>query len=113
MPFYVKGELLTLHSDKIFVKSQEKLVIINQETGLLICSFEIPDIKICQVIVDFAKEKYLVYNKFNKLSYYNHKGELQQDNKIRFNSVVFDTFKYSITGHFAFLNADKNLVLVV
>ncbi len=115
--FYIKDDLITIQSEKMYLKSQEKVSIIDINNGEVISSIKFPDVpnlKTVTICVDFNKEKYLVYNGFNKLSYYNSKGEKLVDNKLRQNSRLnFEMFQYSKSGHFGFINMDKNIILIV
>jgi hypothetical protein len=110
-PYFVKDDVITIACNKIFTRHEDRIILLNLETGESIASFQIPDLRKSCVYVDFNKEKYLVYNGFNKLSYYNHKGELLTENKLRQNEN-FEIFQYSKSGHFAFINKAKNLCLI-
>lgn len=112
-PYYLQEEILAIHTKKIFVKNLDSINIIDQTNGLLISSVRIPNIRLSTVLVDFHKEKYLVYNGFNKLSYFNSKGELLAENKLRHESLNFDQFQYSRSGHFGFISTEKNIMVII
>ncbi|RNA24103.1 hypothetical protein BpHYR1_008928 [Brachionus plicatilis] len=111
-PFYLKGEVVGINDLKIFVKCENELRLISRSSGELLSKVTFDDLKASKICLDYYKEKYIVFNGFDKVSYYNHKGELITCNKLR-TGQVFDQFKFSRSGHFAFINHKKNLVLVI
>ena len=110
--FYIKGEVVGINDLKIFVKNENELRLISRSNGDLLSKITFDDLKTSKICLDYHKEKYIVFNGFDKVSYYNHKGELIISNKLR-SGLTFDQFKFSRSGHFAFINHKKNLVLVI
>ncbi|CAF1067979.1 unnamed protein product [Brachionus calyciflorus] len=110
--FYVKDEIFAITDMKIFVKMENEVRLLNRANGEFLCKIDFDDLKISTIFLDFNKEKYLVFNGFDKLSYYNHKGELIISSKLRIKEV-FNQFQYSRSGHFAFINNKKNIILVI
>ena len=103
-PFYIKGTIFSINNDKIYIKYENSIRILNKESGELMCSFNVSNLKGSTTIyLDYHKEKYIVFNGYNKISYYNHKGDLLFQNKLRENDI-FDEFQYTTSGHFGFVS---------
>lgn len=111
-PYYLKGEVVGINDLKIFVKFENELRLISRSNGELLSKITFDDLKASKICLDYCKEKYIVFNGFDKVSYFNHKGEMIISNKLR-SGHVFDYFKFSRSGHFAFVNHKENLVLVI
>ena len=111
--FYVKGELLAVNDHKVFVRDKQDIRVMSYSTGKLLYKFSIGDLDDkCVVRLDYHTEKFLVFNGYEKLSYYNHEGALIVSNKLRFHEK-FDGFQHSLYGNFAFVNCEKKLMLVI
>lgn len=113
-PFYVKGEIVAITLEKIYVRLEDTLRILTADKGELIHSIVIDTLiqPKSRIFLDTHREKYIVYNGFEKIAYHNHKGVELKSNKLR-NSVPYDGFFYTITGHFGFIDEKNNAILVI
>ena len=111
-PYYLKDEIVAIANEKIYVKMDNELRIISCGTGDLLSKISIIDLKTSRIYLDYNKEKFVTFNGFNKISYFNHLGELIVENKLRHHET-FDEFHFTKSGHFAFLNTEKRLLLAI
>lgn len=113
-PFYVKEEIIAINAEKIFVKYDSVLRLVCRNTGLILNTIEkIDNLKQSTIFLDYQKEKYIVFNGYDKVTYYNHKGEQITHNKLRNVNKKFHEFQFSRSGHFAFINYDECTILVI
>jgi hypothetical protein len=115
-------ELITIQPEKMFVKNGEEVRLVNLKTGDVhegnvthhVKFSGLQNLNNVTVFVDYNKEKYLVYSGFNKLSYFSSRGELMAENKIRKSSeLTYELFQFSKSGHFGFVCAKKNIILII
>ncbi len=111
-PYYIKNEIVTIDNQKIYVKLDDELRILCINSGEVLSKINIIDLKISKIYLDQKREKFLLFNGYNKLSYFNHLGTLLVDNKLRFDEN-FNEFQFTRSGHFAFINTNKNFLLAI
>ena len=111
-PYYIKNEIVTIDNQKIYVKLDDELRILCINSGEILSKINIVDLKISKIYLDQKREKFLLFNGYNKLSYFNHLGNLLVDNKLRFDEN-FNEFQFTRSGHFAFINTNKNYLLAI
>lgn len=110
--FFVKDEIFAITNQKIYVRYQNEIRLLCRFNGELLSKIAIDDLKTSQIYLDFNKEKYIMYNFSNRLSYYNHKGEMIKSTILKTNEC-FNEFQYSKSGHFGFIDKKKNLILII
>jgi hypothetical protein len=111
-PYYLKNEIVTIDNQKIYVKLDDELRILCINSGEILSKINIVDLKISKIYLDQKREKFLLFNGYNKLSYFNHLGVLLVDNKLRFDEN-FNEFQFTRSGHFGFINTDKKYLLAI
>lgn len=112
--YFVKDELFAITKEKIFSKFKNVIRVTCLATGELLHVIDkIDAITQATIHLDFNKEKYIVFNGFNLVSFHNHKGEIIASNKLRKVNVKIDEFQFSRSGHFAFINYEKCIVIVI
>ena len=116
-PYYVKEEVIAITNEKIFVRDENLIRLICRKTGTqLYLVDKIDDLKTSTVFLDYNKEKYIVFNGYDKVVYYNHKGDVIAQNKLRNNDILkekINEFQFSRSGHFAFINYDTCKMIVI
>ena len=113
-PFYVKEEIIAINAEKLFVKDSGVLRQVCRNTGAILNTIEkIDELKQSKIFLDYHKEKYIVFNGYDKVVYYNHKGDQITFNKLRNVKKKFHEFQFSRSGHFAFINYDDCTMLVI
>ena len=111
--FFLKGTIVALNSEKIFVKYEYDLRVVSMGKGELLYKFTFNDIVTSHIFLDYHTEKYIAFNGYRKLSYYNHEGKLITDNKIRIFEQDFDEFQITKSGHFAFVDHKKKFMAII
>ena len=113
-PYYVRGDIFAICNEKIYVKHESEIRLVSRTSGELLVAYEVlsENLKNVKIFLDNNKEKYVLFNRFNKISYLNHKGELIGENKLR-DSDFYDDFQYTKSGHFAFVDYKRDTVLIL
>ena len=111
--FFLKGKIIAFNSEKIFVKYEYDLRVVSMAKGELLYKFTFNDIVTSHILLDYHTEKYIAFNGYRKLSYYNHEGKLITDNKIRIFEQDFDEFQLTKSGHFAFVDHKKHFMAII
>jgi hypothetical protein len=111
--FFIEGSVFAIENDKVYTKYENTVSVLAKASGNVLHQFDLDDLITSRIFLDFDKEKFLVFNGYQKLSYYNHSGELVNFNKIRVASEKFDEFQFIKSGYFAFINNQKNLILII
>lgn len=112
--YFVRDEIIAINNEKIFVKYDSTLRLVCRTTGSILYTIDkIDDLKKSTVYLDYNKEKYIVFNGYDKIIYYNHKGEVITYNKLRNINEKIDEFQFSRSGHFAFISYNTCKVLVI
>lgn len=116
-PYFVRDEIIAVTAEKIFVKDSNVIRLVCRSTGTqLFVVDKIDDLKTSTVFLDYNKEKYIVFNGYDKVVYYNHKGDVIAHNKLRNSDILKDKieeFQFSRSGHFAFINYATCKVIVI
>lgn len=116
-PYYVHEEIIAITAEKIFVRDENSIRLVCRSTGTQLFMLDkIDDLKTSTVFLDYNKEKYIVFNGYDKVVYYNHKGDVIASNKLRNSDITKEKiheFQFSRSGHFAFINYDKCRVIVI
>jgi putative transposon-encoded protein len=124
-PFFVQDELVDIKYEKIVTKFNNSVRVASCATGILLYSFPLDYAVKSKVIVlrrddnmqgeeaDANKsEVFSVFNGYEKVSLYNWKGEVLVENKLRMD-VHFDDFQlFKSSGRFAFVNSERNIMLI-
>lgn len=112
--YCLKGDLIALNENKIFIKYKNMIKVLSYSTGKLLYSFTINDMDDrARVFLEYHTEKFLVYNGFTRISYFNHEGNLLATNKLRLIDHHFDEFQFTMNGNFAFINNDKKYLIII
>lgn len=110
--FFVKDQIFAITNQKLYLRYQNEVRILCRFNGEMLSRIMIDGLKTSQIYLDFNKEKFIIYNGANKLSYHNHKGEMIQSTILKTNKC-FDEFQYSKSGHFGFIDTKKNIILII
>jgi hypothetical protein len=111
---FVKDEIFAITRDKLFAKYNSTIRVMQLASGELLHKIDkIEDLANSTIYLDFNKEKYIIFNGYNQVSFYNHKGDVITSNKLRKLERKIEEFQFSRSGHFAFINYEQSVVLVI
>jgi hypothetical protein len=112
-PYYIGGEIVDVHNSSMYIRSKSELMIISLNNGQLLKKIGIQELSSCIICIDYLKDRFIVYDRVNKLSLYNNKGDILIKNKLRNSNEAYDLFQYTKTGHFGLINTKTGVVLVI
>lgn len=109
--FYLKGEIIAICPDKIFLKRDKILNLICKQSGATLESF---NFEFDQVFADRNyPDRLLMYKKHSDLCLTDRKGTILFKNNLENNSNQYEELVFTKSGHFCFVNNKNNKILIV
>ncbi|CAF0842898.1 unnamed protein product [Brachionus calyciflorus] len=109
--FYIKGEVFMINNEKVFMKYENEIIVMNRSKGDVVLNFNVDNLKMSKVFFDSA-QNYLVYDGFSKLSLYDQDGNFVISKKLKYHEK-YDQFQLTSFKDFVFVNNEKNIILII
>jgi hypothetical protein len=123
-PFYIRDDLVDIVSNHIYLKQNDRIVVLSSSTGLLTKTIEIGDLSKASLFVisnavdnqanSLENVQFLIYNGSNRILLCDYDGNVVTKKSLVLSSdEKYERLLYSASGHLAFVDTQHLILTTV